>query len=388
MRIAYLIASFPALSETFISREIVNLRSLGLDIHVFAFSQPDTNGNDDLQVLSEKVHYIGRTEASIALLRYVIRPPSEVAFLNHQLQKQSTRPANPYLRLGRAYAVAKKAQQFGIDHIHAHWPYASIVAALVNKIIGIPYSISIHAHEVAHENGHFPLIFESLKFAVFCNRAAMEYLLRELPQLCRAKSNLVYHGVDTKTFAPTPLPAPFSPLQIISAGRLTHTKGFERLIAGCIKAQHMGIEVELTILGSGGRYDSLKHEARGLRLKIPGWVPHSQVRDYLAQAHLFALLADDTYHDGLPNVVLEAMACGRPVILSPIPAAPEIVEDGREGFILGAPDDIDGFVDLLRLCAERPDRLVAMGQAARERVVAEHSEVDHIQRLAALFGQR
>jgi glycosyltransferase involved in cell wall biosynthesis len=112
------------------------------------------------------------------------------------------------------------------------------------------------------------------------------------------------------------------------------------------------------------------------------------VQDYLARAHVFALLADTTFHDGLPNVVLEAMASGRPVILSPLPAAGEAVEHGREGFILDAPDDLEGFVAALDKLRQAPEQALRMADAARARVVAEHDAGLQIARLRELFNQR
>jgi glycosyltransferase involved in cell wall biosynthesis len=103
---------------------------------------------------------------------------------------------------------------------------------------------------------------------------------------------------------------------------------------------------------------------------------------------VFALLADTTFHDGLPNVVLEAMASGRPVIISPLPAAGEAVENGREGFILAAPDDLEGFVAALGKLQNAPDRAASMADIARTRVVADHDAQLQILLLQDLFTQQ
>ncbi len=392
MRLAYIIAEFPKLSETFVAREVLGLRALGFHIDVLSFQRPSAHDlarmSDDWRALVESTIYIDRAALVKAAARSFLAPGAASA-LNDRLQQCVTVPSNRQARLWRACAVAAEVKRRGITHLHAHWPYASLVAALAHAITGIPYSVSVHAHEAAHENGHFPVIFETLRIATFCNRATMEYLLQQLPEDCRSRSYLIYHGVDVEAFFPRPLQPPYQPLRVLSAGRLSKTKGFDRLLAACAAAVSAGVDVTLTILGRGPCYDTLLHQALTLgfsgRLTMPGWVPHAQVRDYYAQAHVFAMMADTTYQDGLPNVILEAMACARPVVLSPLPAAPEAVSDGREGVILDAPDDIGGFVEALRRFAEHPDKLAEMGAAARARVETEHSAEAQIRRLAALF---
>jgi glycosyltransferase involved in cell wall biosynthesis len=393
MRIAYFIGTFPTLSETFVAREVLNLQRLGYEIELFAVSRsaPEVLAkySPAVQALAAKTHYIDIPQIVLSIPHSLTHRHRTAIQLNRQLQAVATLKSNPLARLVRAYTLAVQVRKMEITHIHAHWPYASLLAALVHHITGIPYSISVHAHEVAHENGHFPLLFRTLNFALFCNRAAMEYLLKQLPETCRRRSYLVYHGVDTAEFVFSPLPTPYQPLRLLSVGRLTKTKGFDRLLEACAEAVKAGIEVELTILGNGTLYDELKQQAQrlglGSRLRMPGWIPHAEVCDYLTEAHLFVLLAQTDYSDGLPNVVLEAMACGRPVILSPLPAAAEVVTSGQEGFVLSAADDIQGLIHILYLLANNPDEIARMGLAARTRVVTYHNASVEIQRLAALF---
>jgi glycosyltransferase involved in cell wall biosynthesis len=220
----------------------------------------------------------------------------------------------------------------------------------------------------------------------------MEHLLSQLPPEARAKSHLVYHGVDIRTFEQLPLPATQKPLRVVSAGRLTPTKGFDRLIRGCALARQQGMDVELSILGRGAEEARLREVAAacdfGQYLELPGWVSHGAVRDYLARCHVFALMADTTFHDGLPNVVLEAMASGRPVILSPLPAAGEAVEDGCEGFILAAPDDFEGFAAALRSLFATSGLAARMAGAARHRVARDHDANVQITRLQKLINRR
>ncbi len=236
-------------------------------------------------------------------------------------------------------------------------------------LTNIPFSFSVHAHEVQYEYGHVPIALERAEFAAFCNGAAMERLLGRLPPGARSNSRLVYHGVDLTQFSYLAFPRSTGPFRILSAGRLTHTKGFDRLIHACAIAKTQGVPIELTILGTGPIEGELVDLAgiAGLsdQVHLPGWVSHSQVAEYLHDSHLFALAADTNYDDGLPNVVLEAMACGRPVLLSPLPAATEAVSQGVEGIIVRSADDVEAFAESIVHLHEERSEAEEMGKAAR-----------------------
>jgi colanic acid/amylovoran biosynthesis glycosyltransferase len=391
MKLVYVVNRFPALSETFIAREVLGLLDLGSDLEIFSLQSVSASDRAQFDSATQSLFEKTRFLNSLAVLTAFVRNREQVRKLAQKsglLLTKLSENANRVCLLGRALAIAEFVQQNQIQQIHAHWPYSSKVAALVHQLTGIPYSVSIHAHEVVHENQHFPYIFDSLSFAAFCNKAAMQKLLEQLPDDYASKAYLVYHGVNLEL----PPPTADGKLRILSAGRLTPTKGFDRLIRSCAKALAAGINLELTILGrsSSGLDRELKDLAvelgLGDRLHLPGWVPHDRVSQSLQQSHVFALLANTNFHDGLPNVVLEAMASGRPVILSPLPAAPEAVTNGVEGFILEESDDREGFVRVLSILAAEPDRLKEMGQAARSRVEQNFDEKFHLQKLSSLFN--
>ena len=399
MKIAYLIADFPKHSETFVSREVAKLKELGCPVEVFALGRP---AGRELEMLDS------RTVALVDDTRYLprgrgilleqlrtgrafrdVRHTWQVTRESVRLSRAATLRRNPVGLAQRALYLADLMASRGIEHLHAHWPYPSQVAHLASGLTGIPFSVSIHAHEVEHENGHFREIFKRLSFAVFCNRAAMTHLLAMLPPGSESRCHLVYHGVDLSHFRPLPFPASTSPLRVVSAGRLETTKGFDRLIRGCAAARSEGVQVELTILGAGPEKARLESLATELgfsgALSMPGWVAHDRVRHYMESAHVFALTADTNYHDGLPNVALEALASGRPAILSPLPAAAEFVTHGQEAFILGAPDDLEGLKSALRLAAGNAEKLSEMSRAARKRVERDFDAEVHVRQLMSLF---
>ncbi len=392
MRLAYLVPQFPCLSETFVSNEVAAIKASGIDLDVYAFTRPVAEDalklTDTARALAAQTHYVDRLTSMSSAIR---RPISLLRLRedNQRIQAAATNKPSAGLRLVRAAALAERLVRDGVDHLHAHWPYATQVAWLVNQSTGIPFSMSIHAHEVAHENGHFPLAFQTTRFASFCNRGAMNYLLDRLGDDARDRSALIYHGVNLSRFAPAPYPELGTRLKLVSAGRLTSTKGFDRLLNGCRELRRRGVDVELTILGRGSEEARLRQLAIELELSdvvnFPGWVAHDDVRRYIEESHVFALLADTSFHDGLPNVVLEAMATGRPVILSALPAAGEAVEDGVEGFLVDDLDSPAAFADAAMAYLDGTDKPRRMGIAARRRIERDHDADEQVQRLVKLF---
>ncbi|HEY6816353.1 MAG TPA: glycosyltransferase family 4 protein [Croceibacterium sp.] len=390
MTIGYVIHRFPWPSETFISREVAGLIELGEDIRIYSFERPGVEQAAKLtpqgHELMARTHYIGRGEA----LRALASPSGIRTFARARSSlRKAAAGRRLWLLAARAAALAGHVRRDRVTQLHAHWPYATLACHLAARMAGVPYSISVHAHEVAFENAHFAACFPELSFANFCNEAAMEHLLAQLPPEARAKTHLVYHGVDTAQFAPGPEAAPPPPVRILSAGRLTATKGFDRLVRACAAAEERGLSVELTILGAGIEEQPLRALADalgfGAKLHLPGWVPHDAVPGYIDASHAFCLLANTDFGDGLPNVVLEAMAAARVPIVSPLPAAGEAITHGVNGYILESPDDVEGFIAAIAALQAHPGTARDMGLAARQAVVERHDAATHLRRLHSLL---
>ncbi|MEY2932329.1 MAG: hypothetical protein RL033_3078 [Pseudomonadota bacterium] len=389
-RVAYVIGSFPMRSETFVYREVMGLRERGVDVDVFCVSRPTRAqaGNALEATRGLHVEYISRLAALGALARHT---PRRVLEFNSQLQSCATLKSKKWLRLGRALAIASRVARGGYERIHSHWPYGHQLAALAHLITDVPSSISVHAHEVAHDNGHFASVFELVDFATFCNDAARRYLLQAFPQISSQKCHLVYHGVNLAEFPALALPPAGASLRVVSAGRLTSTKGFPRLLRVVALLGQQGVPVELTIVGDGSQREALLSLAAELgisaRVNITGWVEPAQLRRAFEGSDVFCLLADTTFHDGLPNVVLEAQALGRPVVLSTLPAAPEAVSDGVEGYVV-APDDVAGACRALTRLAREPALREQFARAGRARVERQHDASYHLGQLQRLFINR
>ena len=389
--IGYFVSNFPKLSETFISREILLLKKFNVQLNLSASKKPSVNEMNlfqpETKLMVDDVDYFTKFKVFLALILNIN------LFLRYfklakSVSNEDTNKNNPYLLLGRSIMLGKKSLRTKTHHLHAHWPYATMVVYLVHKIFGISYSISIHAHEMFHENGHFKRTLKYMSFASFCNKAAMEVVIKDYPYL-KSRCHLIYHGVNLNNF---PLLKPLElhdRINIVSAGRLTATKGFDRLIKACSICRERGLNIHLTILGIGGLESELKKVAIRNNfsdyLKMPGWVDRENVRKYMSKSHFFALMADVNYHDGLPNVALEAMSVGRPVILSPLPAAKEAIKNNKNGFILTKKDDYDGFFTIINKLSNNPKAYMNICINSRKKIETEFADYIHIKKMIELF---
>lgn len=391
--IGYYIANFPKLSETFISREVLLLKNLDQDVNVFASNKPDLDEQNflglELETFINETYYINSKRAIWSLFKNIFLF-NKYYPLAKKLSKEATNKPNSLVLLGRAIILSKFCKINKIEHLHAHWPYATMVVYLTHKISGISYSISIHAHEMFHENGHFKRTLPDIKFSAFCNKAAMQVVLDKYPQL-KEKCHLIYHGVNLNNFPFLKMPELDDTIRIVTAGRLTKTKGFDRLIRACSDVKKSGIKIKLSILGIGDLKNQLIELANDLDfsndLDMPGWVNREQVRDYMSQSHIFALLADVNYHDGLPNVALEAMAVGRPVIISPLPAAREAVQQDVNGFVLSKKDAYDEFEALIQRIVSKEIDINSMGTNARKTIEDKFADNVHINHMVKLLNE-
>ena len=398
MKIICTIPAFPKPSETFIFREFQALKDKGIDVRAVSVERPPSDSvlSDSMEKVMSETLYTDRAriikDALLFAPRLLARPGRLVKSvkLAARLLASGTKPRSTFAILLKTMPAAREAIKWKADGIYGQWPYGSKMAAMCSAMTGLPYAFSVHAHEVAHDNSHFPVIGPGAEFITFCNRAGMEYAHNHGLEGCVEKSHLVYHGVDTDTFKPSEIPD-LPPLKIISAGRLTSTKGFDLLLRSAAAAGKKGVNLEVTIVGDGQereRLDKLAHEL-GISdsTTIMPWMSFDRMPALYSQNHVFVLLASPDYNDGLPNVVLEAMSCGRPVILSPLPASREAVNNGEEGFILEEQKDLENaaiFIERLSLC---PEDIKNMGNKARKKVERRFSEKSCVESLIELFRE-
>ncbi|RDD72366.1 glycosyltransferase [Paracoccus versutus] len=398
MRIGYLINTYPRPSHSFIRREIAALENEGLEIHRFAM-RGDGGALSDPADLAEHARTERVLEAGAARLladlagRGAASPAQFAAAL--RLARRRARAgegslARQLIYLAEGARVAGRARALGLAHVHAHFGTNSArVAAYVRLLGGPRFSFTVHGPE-EFDNPQALDLGGKLALAEFC--VAVSSYGRS--QLCRwaapgdwDKIHVVHCGLDLARWA-EPQPLPPGPFHMVAVGRFAEQKGFGLLIRAFALAWRRNPALRLSLVGDGELRPQIESliaaEGMGKAVRLLGWRDEAGVRAAMDAAHA---LVTPSFAEGLPVVIMEAMACARPVIATYIAGIPELVRPGLEGWLVPAGDAAALAETMLQAAETAPDALAAMGARARARVMERHDIRESARRLAALFSR-
>ncbi|EHJ49318.1 glycosyl transferase group 1 [Solidesulfovibrio carbinoliphilus subsp. oakridgensis] len=395
---------YPRISETFISNEILLLESLGFKVRIVSMRDP-----------REKLRHasIYRIKADVVYLPEYIRPAlGELVYENVRAAlaapagylRAAALAARHFLRT-RKSATIKHLLQAGFlcrralapgepAHLHAHFAHSpTSVALYAGLIAGLPVSFTGHAKDVwTQAPDRLAEKIRRAAFVVTCTRANAAYLRRLAGNATPVHA--VYHGIDLALFNGTAArPEPVPPYRLLTVARLTAKKGLDTVLDALGLLVGQGLDVSWDLVGEGEDREGLvaRAEALGLagRVRFHGAMPHEMVLALYRQAHVFALgcrVLPNGDRDGVPNVVVEAMAMGLPVAATDVSALPELVRDEETGLVC-RPDDPAALAgNIARLLADGTlrDRMVA---AARAAVARDFDNAANTRRLAEVFAR-
>lgn len=386
MKLAYLISRYPLISHVFIQREVLALRRAGASIDTFTVRRA---GPD---------HLLSADDCSEEARTHALVPPAPGKLARAHLLALATRPARYLATLalairlrglglrallwqvfyfGEAVLMWHECRRRKIDHIHAHHAnVASDVALLAARLGGRRWSWSFTMHgstEFFDVREHrLPQKVELAGFVICVSDHGRAQLMSLVDTSHWDKLHVVHCGVDLGAFTPQRLPAKAGPLEILTVGRTVPVKGQTLLVEALAKLGERGVDARLTIVGDGPGSGPLRGlSARlgvGERLRLAGAVGQEQIRSYYEEADVFAL---PSFAEGVPVVLMEALAMEVPVVASRITGIPELVDDGVSG-LLFVPGRGGELVDALeQILTASPERRAQMGRAGREKVRVE-----------------
>ena len=270
---------------------------------------------------------------------------------------------------------ARHAQENGIKHLHAFWAtYPAASALIINRLTGIPFSLSGHAHDIYTIN---PTLIEKMRrarFLVTCTESNKQHLAVLANSHASSICPIIvsYHGVDLKKFAAVPKSSA-SPCRLLVVGSLFPCKGLETLIESCALLQSRGFELSCTLAGGGPLEKKLrkliaKHKLEG-QVTITGYISQEMVADLYQKAHLFVLPLISRIHWGIPNVLIEALATKTPVICCDLPSMKELVVHGESGWIIPE-ENPAALADAIETLWKDAALREALGEAGFARVAA------------------
>jgi colanic acid/amylovoran biosynthesis glycosyltransferase len=399
MRVGYLINQYPAVSHTFIRREILALERAGHEVFRIALRgwTDEQRGAEDRLELG-RTHYVLRRGAIPligAFLRMMITRPLQLGAalaLILRIGRRADRPLIVHLiYLFEACLVAHWSQSAKIDHLHAHFGTNAAEVSMLVRVLGGPtWSFTVHGPE-EFDKANFIGLPEKIRraaFVVAVSSFGRSQLFRYIEHALWKKIKVIHCGLDRDFYANIPDQPTGTERRLICVGRLCEQKGQLLLIEAARQLVERGIEFELVLAGDGEMRSELERliSQYGLQriVHITGWLSNEQVRDKILAARALVL---PSFAEGLPVVLMEAMALRRPVISTFVAGIPELVESNKYGWLVPA-GDVEALVAAMQECLEAPpERLAQMGEGARVRIIERHAVDTEAAKLAALFQQ-
>jgi len=395
--VGYVVRKFPVLSETFILNEILALEAMGMNVQIFSLAPTrDPRFHEGVCRLKADVHYLPGPSEARTLLRYARRQAARnPSRYRRQLVKvlASRRPALLW-RFLQASWVADRARRTGVKHLHAHFANRSAtVAHQASRLLGIPFSFTAHAFDIYREANH-AVIARKMADARF-TATVSDYNVQFLKSLANghpARVELVRNGIDMSLFSPPPQ-LPDGPFRILTVARLVEKKGIPILVEACRILHQRGLDFRCDIVGKGALRATLDRMIRewGLaeRVRLVGPLAQQEIVRHYHGAHLVVLpciVGQDGNRDGLPVSIVEALACGVPVISTPVTGIPEVVHDGVNGLIVPEGDAMK-LADAIERVIHDPDLLASFRSAARPSVRDSFDQENTAARLYQLFRE-
>ena len=408
VRVAYIVRSWPRLSQTFIVNEVLALERLGLALAIFRMTAADEPAAQDqaaevrspVRDLEAALHrdrtaivaehlsvFLASPGRYLNTLAFVLRGRQLAAGYSTTTRATCFRHAVHFAAVARS--EAKRGRSF--QRVHAHFAHdPALVGLLAHRLTGISFSLTAHARDLY---GIPPVALAARARAasavVTCCAANAEYLRHTIGG---ARLHLVHHGVDLEQFRPRPRSVESGRPLILSVGRLVEKKGFFDLIDACAELAAEGRPFHCAIYGDGPLRETLQARIEQLGLAdivtLAGARSQRELVPLFQRADVFALtpfITGDGDRDGVPNVLVEAMACGVPVVSTAVGGIADLVRHGENG-LLAPPHDAAAVARHLGELLADADRRHAMGARARATVEESFDVRVAARRLAALFG--
>ena len=396
MRIAYLTSLYPKVSHSFIRREIHALESLGLEvdrISIRGWDEPLADAEDIAErQLTRYVLQQSATQLVGAVVASVFGSPRRFwGALRMALgMAWPSDRSLPYhlIYLLEACCISRWLQERQVQHLHAHFgTNPAEVAMLVHALCGVPYSFTVHGPD-EFDRPQFARLRDKARHAAFVvgvSSYGRSQLLRWVDDDRWDRMQVVHCGLDASFLSAAPVPVADVP-RMVCIGRLSGQKGQLVLLQAAAVLKREGVPFQLVLAGDGEMRGvieaAIAQLGLGQHVSITGWIDAPRVREELLAARAMVL---PSFAEGLPVVVMEAMALGRPVLTTYIAGIPELVQHGRTGWLFPA-GDVGALVAAMKECLATPTpALDAMGAAARERVRERHDAVREARKLAVLM---
>jgi colanic acid/amylovoran biosynthesis glycosyltransferase len=408
MRIAFIVNGFPLLSETFILNQITGLLDRGHDVHIFPhtrWNEPKVHPDVAKYNLLDRTHYLS-VDPSIAKARPSALRKAVYLILKNLHKKPSVlwkivklfKGANLPEGCGRLYSIAVLLDRGPYDVVHSHFGSNGNLAVALKDAGAFDAKIvtTFHGHDLTkHVAERGKDLYADLfrKGDLFCSISRL--FKDKLTELGCDERKVIVHraGVDTGRFEYRPRTRKTGPVRLLTIARLVEIKGIEYAIQAVADAMKRGQDLQYKIAGDGPLKSSLQSllEKLGVgdKIELLGWQDQEGVIGLLRDSDILlapSVTGGDGNQEGIPVVLMEALAQGIPVIATRHSGIPELVRDGEAGFLVPERDP-DALAEKLEYLIEHPERWSGMGRKGRGHV-EEHFNIDKLNdRLVEIYRE-
>lgn len=407
MRIAYVFTDLPDQAGIFPSAELEEMSRRGFEIEIFCLRQRLASG-EGARRLREKFpvhsHAYLAPSALLATLSAFGRKPWW--FIRSLFAAVGETLSNPRITIKtlavipKSCLLAREIKDGGFDLIHAYWASLPGRAAWwISGLTGIRYGTWAHAGADIYNRAHqtepaLKRILSGASLILTCNKRNLEYFSQILPREVHDRARYQPHGIDLERFAPeqsrSDTKTLIRPIRLLSVGNLVEPKGFHHAIEACRLLHERGVDFSYRIIGEGkdrGHLEALIGDLKG-RIELAGTLPQDRLPDEYRSANLFlmpSVIGRGGGRDGLPNVLLEAMACGLPAIGTDAAGIPEAIEHEKTGLLV-APGDPTALASAIERLADDAPLRSRLIEAARKIVTKNYSRPACMDALARHFS--
>jgi glycosyltransferase involved in cell wall biosynthesis len=411
VKVLYVLSQFPSVTTTFVTNEMTGLERNGAQVEV-ASAWPSPPGNvvhdGDRPFMERTLCLFGPKQVlwGLALLPYFcLTRPRTMASIAGLLPAHCTSLPNAVKFLAclpKALLLARHCRKRAYHVLHAHFlSSAALIAMIASWLSDTPFTVTAHAYDIYVDDPRtfppaVPRKCRESMFVVVVHRFGRDFMLSRFPSVPAEKLRVLHIGIDPDTFDPSLRAQKISqdragrPVAILSNGSMAEKKGHDVLVESVRHLRDSGHDVHLQIIG-GGDPAALLSQIRSLGLGdfvgVAGAVPQAEVRDMLGRADVFALACKKAANgdmDGIPTVLLEALAMGVPVVTTGLSGIPELVTDGDTGF-LAEPGDPHSFAAKLAEALADPQGAAETARRGRERVLSQFSARTNAGELARMW---
>lgn len=397
-KIGYIVSLFPCWSETFILNEIIEVEKKGIDVTIFSIkSKLEKFVQHKAKSFLGKVIYGDFLRCTMYYVLCTISHPITILSLLWLVLKKLSRTHKELTKyiwcifLGSYFAHIAKTKK--LAHIHAHFAtYPAFTALVISKLTKIPFTFTAHAHDIFLDKPFLKKIAKEAKEVV----AISEYNKRYISDYCgngiASKIKVVHCGINLSEFSLVNSKENGKKKIILSVGRITEMKGLEHLINACSKLDSK-LPFECHIAGDGPQRKELIANTKKLNLEnkvyFDGVLDSHNIKDMLSKSDVFVLpsvWSDKDGQEGIPIVLMEAMASGIPVVASRISGIPELVSDRQTGLLVEPGNELELSEKIANILRDK-DLAEQLSREARRKVERDFNIEKNVNELIKIFNK-